>query len=191
MQTRLLINGKLVAGEGKVEEVLNAATGKVIAKVPEASRAQIDAAVKAADAAFDGWARTAPKDRATMLLKLADRIEADGADYDVVDMASLIDKLRRDAEALSAGRHQIVIRLIADDEPASGGEQQRNDPDADEHPAPAGSLGKRRERGTGQHRAHVADQHADADHGCETVFLEPDGDQLQHGDEGDRNTEPD
>jgi len=28
---------------------------------------------------------------------------------DVVDMASLIDKLRRDAEALSAGRHQIVV----------------------------------------------------------------------------------
>ena len=31
MQTKLLINGKLVAGEGKVEEVLNPATGKVIA----------------------------------------------------------------------------------------------------------------------------------------------------------------
>jgi len=28
---------------------------------------------------------------------------------DTVDMASLIDKLRRDAEALSAGRHQIVV----------------------------------------------------------------------------------
>ena len=52
MQTKLLINGKLVAGEGKVEDVLNPATGKVLARVPEASRAQIDAAVKAADAAF-------------------------------------------------------------------------------------------------------------------------------------------
>ena len=78
MQTRLLINGKLVAGEGKVEQVLNPATGKVLAKVSEASRGQIDAAVKAADAAFEGWARTAPKDRATLLLRLADRIEADG-----------------------------------------------------------------------------------------------------------------
>jgi len=38
MQTRLLINGKLVAGEGKVEDVLNPATGKVLARVPEASR---------------------------------------------------------------------------------------------------------------------------------------------------------
>ena len=81
MQTKLLINGRLVAGEGKVEEVLNPSTGKVLAKVPEASRGQIDAAVKAADAAFDGWSRTPPKDRATLLLKLADRIEADGASF--------------------------------------------------------------------------------------------------------------
>jgi aminobutyraldehyde dehydrogenase len=81
MQTKLLINGKLVAGEGRVEEVLNPATGKVLAKVPEASRAQINAAVEAADAAFDGWSRTPPKDRATLLLKLADRIESDGAAF--------------------------------------------------------------------------------------------------------------
>jgi aminobutyraldehyde dehydrogenase len=81
MQTKLLINGKLVAGEGRIEEVLNPATGKVLAKVPEASRAQINAAVNAADAAFDGWSRTPPKDRATLLLKLADRIESDGAAF--------------------------------------------------------------------------------------------------------------
>ena len=78
MQTKLLINGQLVAGAGKVEDVLNPATGKVLARVPEASRAQIDAAVKAAVAAFDGWARTPPKDRAALLLRLADRIETDG-----------------------------------------------------------------------------------------------------------------
>src|SRR5512134_1285677 len=78
MQTKLLINGKLVAGEGRVEEVLNPATGKVLAKVAEASRLQINAAVDAADMAFEGWSRTPPKDRATLLLKLADRIEADG-----------------------------------------------------------------------------------------------------------------
>jgi aminobutyraldehyde dehydrogenase len=81
MQTKLLINGKLVAGEGRIEEVLNPATGKVLAKVAEASRTQINAAVDAADAAFDGWSRTPPKDRATLLLKLADRIESDGAAF--------------------------------------------------------------------------------------------------------------
>jgi aminobutyraldehyde dehydrogenase len=77
MHTKLLINGELVAGQGRIEEVLNPATGKVIAKIPEASRGQVDDAVKAADGAFDGWAYTAPKDRATLLLRLADRIEAD------------------------------------------------------------------------------------------------------------------
>jgi aminobutyraldehyde dehydrogenase len=78
MQTKLLIGGQLVAGEGKVEDVLNPATGKVLARVAEASRGQVDAACKAADGAFAGWAQTAPKDRASLLLKLADRIEADG-----------------------------------------------------------------------------------------------------------------
>src|SRR5687768_9397321 len=85
MQTKLLIDGKLVSGGGQVEPVLNPATGKAIAKVAEASREQIDAAVKAAAAAFDGWARTAPKDRAALLLRLADRIEADGAEFAKVE----------------------------------------------------------------------------------------------------------
>jgi aminobutyraldehyde dehydrogenase len=60
MQTKLLINGKLVADGGAVEQVLNPATGKVLAKVAEASREQVDAAVKAAAAAFDGWVLTTP-----------------------------------------------------------------------------------------------------------------------------------
>ena len=81
MQKKLLINGRLVAGQGKAEEVLNPATGKVIARIAEASAAQVDAAVKAAEAAFAGWSQTPPKDRATLLLKLADRIEADGAEF--------------------------------------------------------------------------------------------------------------
>jgi aminobutyraldehyde dehydrogenase len=81
MHTKLLINGKLVAGQGAVETILDPATGKPLASVPEASREQIDAAVEAAQAAFSGWAATTPKDRATLLLKLADRIEAEGAEY--------------------------------------------------------------------------------------------------------------
>jgi aminobutyraldehyde dehydrogenase len=81
MQTKLLINGLLVVGEGLAESVLDPATGNVIASVPEASAAQVNAAVAAAEAAALGWAQTVPKDRAAMLLKLADRIEGDGAAY--------------------------------------------------------------------------------------------------------------
>ncbi|MDH4569636.1 gamma-aminobutyraldehyde dehydrogenase [Pseudomonas sp. BN414] len=75
MQTKLLINGQFAAGEGESLDVLNPATGAVLVKIPEASEAQVDAAVRAADAAFEGWARTSPRDRATLLLKLADKIE--------------------------------------------------------------------------------------------------------------------
>jgi aminobutyraldehyde dehydrogenase len=78
MQTKLLINGTLTSGGGSVERVLDPASGQCIAEVPEASGAQVDAAVAAAEAAGPGWAQTSPKDRAAMLLRLADRIEADG-----------------------------------------------------------------------------------------------------------------
>jgi aminobutyraldehyde dehydrogenase len=81
MQKKLLINGRLVAGQGDVEDVINPATGKVIARIGEASAGQVDAAVSAATDAFDGWSRTPPKDRAALLLKLADRIEANGAEF--------------------------------------------------------------------------------------------------------------
>jgi aminobutyraldehyde dehydrogenase len=79
MQTRLLIDGKLTGGEGVAESILDPATGAQIAQVPEASREQVEAAVGAAKAAFSGWSQTTPKDRAALLLKLADRIEGDAA----------------------------------------------------------------------------------------------------------------
>jgi aminobutyraldehyde dehydrogenase len=78
MDGKQFIDGQFVAGEGAVENILDPATGEVLAKVPEASQAQIQAAVKAAEKAFPGWSRTPPKDRATALLKLADAIEAKG-----------------------------------------------------------------------------------------------------------------
>ena len=81
MNTKLLVNGKLVKGRGEEQNVLNPATGKVIAQVNEASEEQIAAAVGAAAKAFAGWSGTVPKDRATLLLKLADRIEAEAQEF--------------------------------------------------------------------------------------------------------------
>jgi aminobutyraldehyde dehydrogenase len=81
MQTQLLINGSLVTGEGRVESVLDPASGSSIAQVREASEGQIGAAVAAAEAAFNGWAQVPPKDRAALLLKLADRIESDAGAF--------------------------------------------------------------------------------------------------------------
>jgi len=79
MQTWLVIDGKLAGGEGVVESFLDRASGTQIASGPEASREQLEAAVGAAKSAFKGWSQTTPKDRAALLLKLADRIEGDAA----------------------------------------------------------------------------------------------------------------
>ncbi|MDH1007286.1 gamma-aminobutyraldehyde dehydrogenase [Pseudomonas nicosulfuronedens] len=76
MQTNLLINGQLVAGEGEKLAVLNPSLGTTLVEIAEATPAQVDAAVLAADAAFDSWSQTAPKDRAMLLLQLADAIDA-------------------------------------------------------------------------------------------------------------------
>jgi aminobutyraldehyde dehydrogenase len=77
MNTKLLVNGKLIKGKGEELGILDPATGKIIAQVPEASEEQISAATAAAAKAFPGWAATVPKDRATLLYRLADRIEAE------------------------------------------------------------------------------------------------------------------
>ncbi len=76
MQTKLLINGQLVAGEGEKLAVLNPSQGTTLVEIAEATPAQVDAAVLAADAAFDSWSQTAPKDRSLLLLALADAIDA-------------------------------------------------------------------------------------------------------------------
>lgn len=81
MNTKLLVNGKLIKGNGDDQGVLDPATGKVIAHVHEASEEQIVKAVQSASKAFPGWAATVPKDRATLLYKLADRIEAEAAEF--------------------------------------------------------------------------------------------------------------
>jgi aminobutyraldehyde dehydrogenase len=78
MNTEMLIGGRFVAGEGEPEHVLNPATGELIVKVPEATTDQVSAAVLAAERAFPAWARLTPKDRAALLLRLADRVEAEG-----------------------------------------------------------------------------------------------------------------
>ena len=68
---RNLVAGDLVdAVEGGVREVVNPATGDVIAEVPEGTQADVDRAVAAAKAAFPGWSDTIPGERAHALLKL-------------------------------------------------------------------------------------------------------------------------
>ena len=55
--------------------------GETVLNLPEASQAQIDAAVAAAEKAFVTWSRTTPAQRSGYLLKIADRIEAEAQDF--------------------------------------------------------------------------------------------------------------
>ena len=77
MQTEMLIGGAFTAGENSPETVLNPRTGAAIAEVPEASEAQVGAAVAGGRGAFEGWSRTTPAERSAALLRIADRIEAE------------------------------------------------------------------------------------------------------------------
>jgi aminobutyraldehyde dehydrogenase len=56
-------------------DVLNPATGEVIAAVAECDAADVDDAVAAARAAFPGWRRTTPGERGELLLALADAVD--------------------------------------------------------------------------------------------------------------------
>ena len=78
-QTNMLIGGKwLESRSGKRFATVNPVNEQVIAEVAEADTADVDAAVKAARAAFDSgpWSRMDARDRGRLMNKLADLMEA-------------------------------------------------------------------------------------------------------------------
>ncbi|KAK3901163.1 aldehyde dehydrogenase domain-containing protein [Staphylotrichum tortipilum] len=74
--TGLFINNEFVEGiDKKTFEVVNPTTEEVICSVHEATEKDVDVAVAAARAAFNGpWRRVTPQQRSIYLLKLADLI---------------------------------------------------------------------------------------------------------------------
>ena len=76
---RLFIGGRFVdAADGRTFENQNPATGETIARVAEASHADVDRAVKAARAAFDSgvWSRMPVAERSKRLRQVADILES-------------------------------------------------------------------------------------------------------------------
>src|SRR6202165_2737034 len=64
---------------GESQEIINPATGKVIAHVPKGTQEDVDRAVAAARKAYDEvWFDSTPRDRSERLLKLASAIEEHG-----------------------------------------------------------------------------------------------------------------
>jgi acyl-CoA reductase-like NAD-dependent aldehyde dehydrogenase len=74
METRLLIRGERVAGEGATLAVENPATEETVAEVGAASPDQLDAAIAGAREAARGWAATPAVERAELLHEVANRM---------------------------------------------------------------------------------------------------------------------
>jgi aldehyde dehydrogenase (NAD+) len=76
MHKQLFINGEWRdAAGGKTIEVVNPATEEVIAEVASAEQADVDAAVAAARAAFDGpWAKLSARERGKLVWKIGEKL---------------------------------------------------------------------------------------------------------------------
>lgn len=99
ISTHLLIGGELVSGGGPPERILDPATGEVIASIPEATVDQFEAAVAAAEEAFDGWSQTTPAQRSRLLLVIAAHIDAEADAYAALESRNTgkpLEAMRRD-----------------------------------------------------------------------------------------------
>ena len=77
---RMLVDGELVGGVTTFD-VINPATGSSFAHCPKADRALIDRAVAAAKRAFPAWSATPIEQRAALVDKLADALEARAGEF--------------------------------------------------------------------------------------------------------------
>lgn len=115
-----LINGELVTN-GETFDVTNPATGQVFAQCPQATTAEVDAAMAAADAAQPAWAADLEARREVMR-KMAQAIEDN---YPTIDALASLEKGQAGAggEAYfgsfwgkSVAEHEIPVDVLQDDE---------------------------------------------------------------------------
>ncbi|HUU81987.1 MAG TPA: CoA-acylating methylmalonate-semialdehyde dehydrogenase [Phycisphaerae bacterium] len=85
---KVLIDGEWTLPEvGRSGEVTNSSTGQVIATVPFCTEAEVDRAVRAADAAAAGWAEVPAVQRARVLFRYVELLERH-----VDDLAALVSR---------------------------------------------------------------------------------------------------
>ncbi|MEU9317271.1 aldehyde dehydrogenase family protein [Streptomyces sp. NPDC048295] len=78
------IDGRAVRGSGPMLDVVNPADASVVATLHESTDAELDLAVSAALAAFDGWAATSVEHRAAVMRRLAEGLEKHGEELAAV-----------------------------------------------------------------------------------------------------------
>jgi len=101
-QHRMLIDGQWVAAQGgNTLEVVNPASEAVIARVPAAASADVEAAVQAAVRAFEGgpWKKMKAQDRERLLLKLADLIEQNA-------------QAMAEIESIDNGKSAVIAKVV-------------------------------------------------------------------------------
>ena len=68
---RNYVNGEFAESKsGETRDVLNPATGEILAKVPMSTKEEVQQVIKSADDAFWGWRSTPPLERGRLLMKL-------------------------------------------------------------------------------------------------------------------------
>lgn len=73
----VFINGQWTPSASRAtRDVINPATGKVIARVAAGCRADVDAAVSAARTAFESWSQTTPRERSERMAEFAAKVQA-------------------------------------------------------------------------------------------------------------------
>ncbi len=94
------IGGKFVAPvEGEYFDVITPITGKPYTKAARSGAKDIERALDAAHAAADNWGRTSPTERSNILLKIADRLEAN---LELLAYAETVDNGKPIRETLNA-----------------------------------------------------------------------------------------
>ncbi|KAF2178990.1 aldehyde dehydrogenase-like protein [Zopfia rhizophila CBS 207.26] len=90
IETRLFINGEFSeSSNGKIFDIHNPATLKLVAKVHEASEQDTDRAVAAAKAAFPSWSALSPNERGVYFKKLANLIRESNDELAALEAASM------------------------------------------------------------------------------------------------------
>ncbi|WP_431879339.1 gamma-aminobutyraldehyde dehydrogenase [Micromonospora marina] len=80
-QLRNFVDGEYVDPvDGGYADLIDPCTGEVFARAPVSGAADVDAAMKAASAAFETWRDTTPAERQRALLKFADAVESRAAE---------------------------------------------------------------------------------------------------------------
>jgi len=112
VQTRLFIGGEFVDGvAGRTIEVRDPHDGSLLAEVAEAREPDVDRAVGAAAAAFEGWSRTAAAERGRLLLRLADLVEANADELALLETRDTGHPIR-DARGLDVPRTAATFRYF-------------------------------------------------------------------------------